>query len=48
VVGTSGRWENVLGPLPGEIASPAGLTFLPTGELVLTDRVGNVVLATQF
>jgi hypothetical protein len=48
VVGTSGRWENVLGPLPGEIASPAGLTFLPTGELVLTDRVGNVILAAQF
>ena len=48
VVGTSGRWENVLGPLPGEIASPSGLAFLPTGELVLTDRVGNVVLATQF
>jgi len=48
VVGTSGRWENVLGPLPGEIASPAGLTFLPTGELVMTDRVGNVVLAAQF
>jgi hypothetical protein len=48
IVGTSGRWENVLGPLPGEIASPAGLAFLPTGELVLTDRVGNVVLAAQF
>jgi hypothetical protein len=48
VVGTPGRWETILGPLPAEIASPTGLAFLPTGELVLTDRIGNVVLAAQF
>ena len=48
VVGTPGRWETILGSLPAEIASPTGLAFLPTGELVLTDRIGNVVLAAQF
>jgi len=48
VVGTPGRWENILGPLPADIASPGGLAFLPTGELVLTDWTGNVVFAAQF
>ena len=48
VVGTPGRWEIVLGPLPAEIASPMGLAFLPSGELVISDHTGNVVLAAQF
>ena len=48
VVGTPGRWEIVLGPLPAEIATPMGLAFLPSGELVISDHTGNVVLAAQF
>jgi hypothetical protein len=48
VVGHSGRWETVPGPLPAYIAAPAGLAVLPSGDLAITDMDENVVLVAQF
>jgi hypothetical protein len=48
VVGHTGRWETVPGPLPAYIASPAGLAVLPSGDLAITDLQENAVLIAQF
>jgi len=48
VVGHSGRWETVPGPLPAHIAAPAGLAVLPSGDLAITDMDENAVLIAWF
>ena len=48
VVGSPGRWEVILGPLPAEIASPAGLALLPSGDLVIADQHENALLLAHF
>jgi hypothetical protein len=48
VVGQTGRWETVPGPLPAYVAAPAGLAVLPSGDLAITDRLENAVLVAQF
>ena len=48
VVGSPGRWEVILGPLPAEIASPAGLALAPSGDLVIADQHENALLLAHF
>jgi sugar lactone lactonase YvrE len=48
VVGVVGRLGVVLGPLPGQLASPAGLEALSSDELVITDHNENAVLIARF
>jgi sugar lactone lactonase YvrE len=47
VAGVVGRLGVVLGPLPGQLAGPAGLEALSSGELVITDRHEHAVLLVQ-
>ncbi|HEX7596810.1 MAG TPA: hypothetical protein VF518_01275, partial [Polyangia bacterium] len=48
IVGHSGRWETIPGPLPAYVAAPAGLAVLPSGDIAITDSYENVVLLAQF
>jgi DNA-binding beta-propeller fold protein YncE len=48
IVGHSGRWETVPGPLPAYVASPNGLAVLPSGDIAISDGYENVVLLAQF
>jgi sugar lactone lactonase YvrE len=48
IVGHSGRWQTVPGPLPAYVSSPAGLAVLPSGDLVISDVEANVILLAHF
>jgi sugar lactone lactonase YvrE len=48
LVGVAGRQGILLGPLPGELDTPAGLTFSASGQLFITEQHQNAVLMAQF
>jgi sugar lactone lactonase YvrE len=48
VVGVPEQNGVVLGALPAGLASPAGLAFGPSGELLISDRLAQVILAAWF
>jgi sugar lactone lactonase YvrE len=48
VVGVPEQNGVVLGTLPAGLASPAGLAFGPSGELLISDRLAQVILAAWF
>ena len=48
LVGVPGRQGILLGPLPGELDTPAGLTFSVSGQLFIAEQHQNAVLAAQF
>jgi hypothetical protein len=48
VVGVPAQNGVVLGTLPAGLASPAGLAFGPSGELLISDRLAQVIVAAWF
>jgi hypothetical protein len=48
IVGHSGRRQTVPGFLPAYVAGPAGLAFLPSGDLVISDLEAKVILLARF
>jgi len=48
VVGSPNRYGIALGPLPAQLSAPAGLAFVPPGQLFITDSGENVVLLAEF
>jgi sugar lactone lactonase YvrE len=48
IVGKSGRWQTIPGPLPAAVAKPAGLAFLPSGELAISDQEEHAILLARF
>jgi sugar lactone lactonase YvrE len=48
IVGKSGRWQTIPGPLPAYVAKPAGLAFLPSGDLAIADQEDHAILLARF
>jgi sugar lactone lactonase YvrE len=48
IVGHSGRWQVVPGPLPAFLANPAGLAVLSSGDIAISDQTENVILLARF
>jgi hypothetical protein len=48
VVGHSGRWQTIPGPLPAYVSTPGGLAVLPSGDLVISDQDKNIILLARF
>jgi sugar lactone lactonase YvrE len=48
IIGHSGRWQTVPGPLPAYVADPAGLAVLSSGDIAIADSSTNVILLARF